>query len=65
MSTYYQYTKHPITKRWERACWMDDHYGRHHYGVRFEDGLTVDPWAQPLVREINEEEARILNEAQK
>jgi len=35
MSTYERETKHPQTLEWERATWVDDALGHHHYGVRF------------------------------
>lgn len=63
MSTYYAYTKHPKTARWENACWIDDHYGRHRYGVRFPDGDTFDPDKVRLQCHVTEKEAEILNKA--
>lgn len=38
MSNYLQWTKHPETHHWHNAYWMDDHFGHHKYGVRFNDG---------------------------
>jgi len=35
MSSYSKITKHPITGKWEMAQWLDDYFGKHHYGVRF------------------------------
>lgn len=43
MSCYYAITKHPETGKWENAEWLDDHFGIHHYGVRFPDGRVFDP----------------------
>lgn len=43
MSTYARDTKHPITGEWERAVWLDDYFGPHHYGVEFPDGTIIDP----------------------
>ena len=64
MSSFYRYTKHPRTNRWENACWLDDYYGNHHYGVKFENDEMYDPWKVNLIQDINEEEANILNEFQ-
>lgn len=38
MSSYFRLTRHPETGRMEQALWIDDHFGRHRYGVRFQDG---------------------------
>jgi hypothetical protein len=35
MSNYRAMTIHPETKIPEMADWIDDHFGKHHYGVRF------------------------------
>lgn len=35
MSTYTKQTKHPVTGEWEEAQWIDDLFGKHHYGVVF------------------------------
>ena len=43
MSNFTKTTKNPDTGEWEKAFWIDDYYGNHHYGVRFEDGTVVDP----------------------
>jgi len=43
MSTYNKQTKHPVTKEWEVATWVDDYYGNHRYGVVFSSGDTFDP----------------------
>lgn len=61
MSTYYRYTKHPDTGRWENAKWIDDYYEHYHYGVKFPDGKIFDPWKTTLIQSINSEEAEILN----
>lgn len=37
MSHYMKLTKHPIKGHWEMATWLDDYFGRHKYGVKFED----------------------------
>ena len=37
MSNYWQVTKHPETGEYQMAEWLDDHFGRHRYGVRFPD----------------------------
>lgn len=38
MSSFSRITKHPITGKWERAMWLDDYYGKHRYGVKFDNG---------------------------
>jgi len=38
MSNYLQWTKHPETGHWHNAYWIDNHFGHHHYGVKFNDG---------------------------
>lgn len=38
MSNFEAMTVHPETGEVEVAFWMDDHFGRHIYGVRFGDG---------------------------
>jgi hypothetical protein len=43
MSNYFRETKHPETGYWEKAEWLDDFYGSHHYGVRFPNGAVYDP----------------------
>ena len=43
MSSYIAVTKHPKTGKWENAQWIDDYYGPHKYGVKFEDGDVFDP----------------------
>lgn len=37
MSSFKRLTKHPITKEWKTAWWIDDFFGNHNYGVRFTD----------------------------
>lgn len=41
MSSYKRITKHPITGEWKMADWLDDFFGSHRYGVRFE-GESVE-----------------------
>jgi len=43
MSTYSRLTKNPDTGEWEQAIWIDDYYAKNHYGVKFENGIVVDP----------------------
>lgn len=44
MSTYQKTTKNPVTGKWEKAVWIDDYFGNHHYGVQFEGEEKVyDP----------------------
>ena len=43
MSCFFKQTKHPHTGEWENAEWLDDHFGKHIYGVRFpSSGLIVN-----------------------
>lgn len=42
MSNFYKVTKHPITGKWEKATWLDNYFGGHHYGVKFSDGQVLD-----------------------
>lgn len=41
MSNYHAKTVHPMTGEVKDAFWMDDYFGRHRYGVRFEGEDTV------------------------
>lgn len=43
MSNYYAITKHPKIGKWVKALWLDDHFGKHHYGVEFPDGKVFNP----------------------
>jgi hypothetical protein len=36
MSDYSKMTKHPVTGKWEKARWIDNAFGHHNYGVKFE-----------------------------
>ena len=36
MSTFITYTKAPKDKKYRPAIWIDDYFGHHRYGVRFE-----------------------------
>lgn len=65
MSTYSQFTENPVTKRWEKALWIDDYFAHHHYGVQFPSDPTtvIDPYKTQLrVADITEEEAAVLND---
>jgi hypothetical protein len=46
MSSFYKKTKHPDTGIIEKAEWLDDYFGKHHYAVRFQDGkiFNVDEY---------------------
>jgi hypothetical protein len=48
MSTYLRWTKHPETHHWHHAVWLDDHFGHHHYGVKFNDDKIFDPSKETL-----------------
>jgi hypothetical protein len=40
MSNFNSLTRHPVTGIFEIADWLDDHFGKHRYGVKFpSDGL--------------------------
>ena len=54
MSNFVRNTRHPETGKFEGAFWLDDYFGRHHYGVKFKDGTVVDPEKVDL--EIDQEE---------
>ena len=43
MSSFLKWTQHPDTMHWHYAFWIDDHFGHHHYGVRFNDDKFFDP----------------------
>jgi hypothetical protein len=38
MSNFTRVTKNPRTGEFEKADWLDSHFGPHHYGIRFPDG---------------------------
>ena len=38
MSSYRDWAVHPSTKQIEMAFYLDDYFGRHNYGVKFDDG---------------------------
>ena len=38
MSNFISDAIHPTTGKVEQATWLDDHFGRHCYGVKFADG---------------------------
>lgn len=38
MSNFIADAIHPRTKKVEQAEWLDNHFGRHRYGIRFPDG---------------------------
>lgn len=50
MSSYTRETKHPKTGKWERADWIDDMFGSHHYGVVFPSDRKKQPLR--ILREI-------------
>lgn len=35
MSNFSRVTKNPRTGKFEEADWLDNHFGPHHYGIRF------------------------------
>lgn len=58
MSNFSQLTKHPETGKIEEADWLDDHFGRHRYGIRFADGQVFTP-SQITWSEMAAKNARI------
>lgn len=64
MSSYKKITRHPQTHQYEDAHWIDDYFGPHIYGVRFESDDKVYPvdmvdhaqlkefWAQDVIDTI-------------
>lgn len=44
MSNYRAPAFNPVTKRVENADYIDNYFGRHDYGVRFDDGKVYRPW---------------------
>ncbi len=42
MSNFIRMTKHPKDKIFQVAVWLDNHFGRHHYGVQFPDGTIFN-----------------------
>lgn len=42
MSNFIRWTRHPDTGHWHHAYWMDNHFGGHRYGVKFNDGMIVE-----------------------
>lgn len=43
MSTFVRVTKHPQSKKYELATWVDDYFGSHIYGVHFKSDGKVYP----------------------
>jgi len=57
MSTFIAKTKHPETGKWEWAEWIDNHFGRHQYGVLFlNDENVYDPRDTTLKTKETEEQ---------
>lgn len=42
MSNFTRLTRNPRTGEFEKAEWLDNHFGRHHFGIRFPDGEIFD-----------------------
>ena len=42
MSSFTKLTKHPKTGKFQPAHWLDNYFGRHNYGVRFEGESVID-----------------------
>lgn len=58
MSHFTALTRHPETGEWQEAAWIDDHFGRHRYGVMFADGRVFDPRMVEMPTVGHEEMAR-------
>ena len=41
MSNFYRSAYHPPTNTVKQASWLDDYFGKHRYGVRFDGDETV------------------------
>jgi len=52
MSSYYGRAVNPRNFNLENACFMDDFYGKHRYGIKFDDGSTY-PEAHVVVQDPN------------
>jgi hypothetical protein len=51
MSNFSDNTFHPVTGKIEMAQWIDDHFGRHHYAVKFpNDDTYYDPFTDKCER---------------
>ncbi len=51
MSNFSDNTFHPVTGKIEMAHWIDDHFGRHHYAVKFpNDDTYYDPFTDKCER---------------
>ena len=44
MSNYRSGAFNPLTRRVEHADWLDNHFGIHVYGVKFDDGNVYHTW---------------------
>lgn len=78
MSDYMQITRHPHTKKYSAAKWMDDYFGPHLYGVQFQgvDDDKVYPaeqiqraqlkefWATDVVQALRESAVTQLTDVQ-
>jgi hypothetical protein len=65
MSNYIQETKHPETGKWEKAEWLDDHFGKHLYGVRFpSDGRVFDPRGHDVETRETTDDEKIIEHKQ-
>ena len=51
MSNFSDNTFHPVTGKIEMAHWIDNHFGRHHYAVKFPNDDTTTIHLQINVRE--------------
>ena len=56
MSSFVKLTQHPLTKKYHFACWVDDNYGPHQYGVIFANG---DRFPAEAIKKTKEKFGRI------
>ena len=71
MSNFSAPTFHPKTNKIDDASWIDDHFGKNHYGVFFKsDGITYNPYkwdcervfpkAQKLIAELESQRDELV-----
>jgi hypothetical protein len=55
VSSFFADALHPVTRERKRAMWLDDYFGRHRYGVRF-DGEEHVYRPEELPRDLEREQ---------
>lgn len=56
MSNYQEYAINPTTGEVELAWFLDGHFGKHRYGIRFANDSHVDPAEQVKLPDSKEEQ---------